>query len=371
MRYRIPVGKIAEVVAKGRESWASLAEELVVHVWVDPDVARWIPVALKGALVPQMAASQVEVRDLEAFVGGVSNANLAIVLCGGSDDLVRRAAASYAGQGIPCAVCAETSLDVPEMDVPDELVSYVSPVVGSHEDALLDALASWMLDCAPDPVSVAANFEFCRSMETERLIQRCAMTNAAVGTVDVLHGADLPIMLVNQSKLAFDLAASHGEGMSASRVAEVAAVVAAGLVYRAVSRGVSSRVPGLAFAVRGAVGYAGSVATGRALALRFGERDEALEQALSVLGERVSRGVSAVTQAARAASEGPRSLQGFLGQAADDRVPGVRRHFAANACDEPEYDVPEPEGAPADAQDASDPDFGYIVLEPGVDGGVA
>lgn len=272
MRVRIPVSKVVEVADKAREAAGSIDEALYVSVLVGPEVPRWMAMTVKEALVPQMGASTVDVQDLRSFRGAVAEADLAILLAGGSEDLAVQALTSYARAGVPCAVCVETSLDAPEVELPEGLGSYVRLVAGSSDEALLDALCQWMLDEARDPVAVAANFVFCRAAETDRLIQRCALSNAAVGTVDLIHGADLPIMVANQAKLVFDLAAAHGEGASLSRLAELAAVTGAGFAYRGLARTLTARVRPLAFAVRGLVGYAGSLITGSALAARFGEQ---------------------------------------------------------------------------------------------------
>ncbi|MGN0287540.1 MAG: hypothetical protein ACI4B6_07725 [Atopobiaceae bacterium] len=373
MRFRIPVGRVAEVMAKGREAWASLGAPLVVHVWVDAQVPRWLAQAVKGALVPQMGASEVVVRDLEDLPLAVdaSGAQMAMVLAGGSDRLVRSAIVEYATRAVPVAVCAQTSLDVPDAGLGPDEAALVRPVIGSQAVQLLDGLCAWMLDVSGDPVSVAANFTFCREAETERLIQRCALSNAAVGTVDVLHGADLPIMLANQSKLAFDIAAAHGEGMSASRVAELAAVVCAGLAYRAVSRAITSRVPGLGFVVRGAVGYAGSVATGRALALRFGEDPLGVGETLrSLVGADPADGTAVAPQTASdQAATARRPWAGLLEhaqQVAQGAAQAARdveaRREAAQARDADDIDVVDV--VPDDDRD-DDSDDGYIVLTPG------
>lgn len=377
MRFRIPVGRVAEVMAKGREAWASLGAPLVVHVWVDAQVPRWLAQAVKGALVPQMGASEVVVRDLEDLqaTADASAAQMAIVLAGGSDQLVRSAMVEYATRAVPVAVCAQTSLDVPDASLGPDEAALVRPVIGSQADQLLDGLCAWMLDVSADPVSVAANFVFCREAQTERLIQRCALSNAAVGMVDVLHGADLPIMLANQSKLAFDIAAAHGEGMSASRVAELAAVVCAGLAYRAVSRAITSHVPGLGFVVRGAVGYAGSVATGRALALRFGEDPLGVGESIrSLAGAAPADVQSAAAQAQAASDEGATARRPWAGllehaqQVAQGAAQAAReveaRRGAAQAHDVDGVDVVDV--VPDDGADADDePDDGYIVLTPG------
>lgn len=283
MARHIPIDRILEVANKAREAANSASEGLRVCVLVDERTPRWLAETVRDALVPQMGATTVDVRGLVGFGSPLEGTDLAIVLSGGSEGPVAAGLKAYAA-GVPCAVCAETSLEIPEGVLDDALASSVQEVVGSEPDSLLEKLCAWMLDAA-DPVAVAANFEFCRATETERLIQRCAIGNAAVGTVNILHGADLPIMAANQAKLALDLAAVHGEGFGPMRVAEVAAVAGAGVAYRGVARMLCERMGPLSFLVRGAVGYAGSLATGTALAARFGEMPGVASYVLGLLEE--------------------------------------------------------------------------------------
>lgn len=331
MARRIPIDRVLEVVNKAREAASSVNDGLLVCVLVDDRVPRWLAEAVRDALVPQMGTTTVDVRAVSGFGRPLEGANMAIVLAGGSDRAVAAALDAYTAAGVPCAVCAETSLEVPEGMPAETPSTTVREVVGSEPDALLEKLCAWMLDVA-DPVAVAANFAFCRPTETERLIQRCALSNAVVGTIDILHGADLPIMLANQAKLALDLAAAHGEAFGPSRVAEFAAVSVAGLVYRGVARALCEQVKPLSFAIRGAVGYTGSLVTGSLLAARFGETPGVVASALELLEQAVG------------------GLGGDSGLA--EQGPG-------NAVPRAALDVP------SNDDSVSSGDDGYIVLEAG------
>ena len=70
-----------------------------------------------------------------------------------------------------------------------------------------------------------------------------------------------------------DLAGAYGHGPSADRLADVAAVIFAGLASRAVARRVSRVLPGLGWLARGAVAYAGTAAIGWALVCRHEAQD--------------------------------------------------------------------------------------------------
>lgn len=111
------------------------------------------------------------------------------------------------------------------------------------------------------------------------------MENAAVGAVTLIPGSDMAIMTANQAKLALDIAVAYGRGLDPSRALELAGVVGAGFGYRALARAVSRLAPGLGWAFKGAMGYVGTVATARALQVRFDFEDGSLRPH----GEEISR----------------------------------------------------------------------------------
>ena len=76
-------------------------------------------------------------------------------------------------------------------------------------------------------------------------------------------------MCASQAKLALDIAACYGNGVELSRVLEVVGVFGAGLAYRGVARAAAGLVPGLGFLLKAAMGYAGTVATAKAVQARF------------------------------------------------------------------------------------------------------
>ena len=257
------VGRVLELVQKGRESASSAERPLHFQIVVDPKVPRWIAQTVKGAFVPEQGGATVDVSGLVGAVRVAPGVDAALVLAGGSDDLVAAAAGSYLGSGVNVALVAESALDTPDVNATEEARQLLSLVCASEKGALVDALAEWLLNVSPDPVAAAANFAFCRQLEVDRLINRCALENAGVGAVDLIHGADLPIMTGNQIKLAFDIAAAHGKGLSADRAVDAAIMALAGLVFRASARGILGHVPALKFVVRGAIGYGGTVVSGR------------------------------------------------------------------------------------------------------------
>lgn len=265
MAGRVPIGKIMDVIAGGRDSAEKVGQAVLMDVRVDSLSPRWAVLAVKEDLEPRQPGAQVDVRRLGAHRLGGEPAAVAVVLAGGSERLVEGTVREYLGQGVPVAVIAESSLDVPELALPEEQEALYTLIAASERAALDDSLAEWLLSATDEHVTMAANFPFCREKEVDRLVQRCALENAAVGAVDLIHGADLPVMCANQLKLLFDMAAAHGRGLSAERIPEAALVVGLSFAYRAMSRSVRRLVPLPKFVTRAALGYAGTVATSKAV----------------------------------------------------------------------------------------------------------
>lgn len=269
---KVTTGRVLDVLSSGRSALLGRDESVVVRVHVDEDCPRDLVLAVKGALVPERPCAVVRVGPL-AEPSEPSSADVAIVLLGTGS--AERVVASYAGSGVPVALVVEGALDAPHLDLTDQAAALVSLIAASSPSALLDKLASWLASATDKCIALAANFPFCRRAVTDLLVARCAAQNAAVGAVHLIPGSDLPVMTVNQAKLALDIAAAHNEGLDASRVAELASVVGAGLAYRAVARTLLGLVPGLGAVLRAGVGYAGTIATGNALRLRFEQLGQA------------------------------------------------------------------------------------------------
>lgn len=263
---KVTAGRLWEVLSSGRASLKGRDERVLLRVHVDTTCARELVLAVKGALVAERAGGVVEVRGISLDDGG-ERPDAVIVLAGSGEvaDLVSR----YAGAGVPVALVVEGALDAPRLSLTEQAAALVTLVAASSAGALVDKLASWLAGESDKAIALAANFPFCRGAVVDALVRRCAAQNAAVGAVHLIPGSDLPVMTVNQAKLALDVAAAYGEGVDASRAAELAGVVGAGLAYRALARTLLGLVPGIGGLVRAGVGYAGTLATGEALRARF------------------------------------------------------------------------------------------------------
>ena len=117
-------------------------------------------------------------------------------------------------------------------------------------------------------VPLGRGYPLLRGAACEEIVRKNARQNAVVGALPI-PGADMPAITANQARMVLNIAAVYGEELTMERARELLGVLAAGLGLRAVSRQVLKLIPVAGWAASGAVGYAGTIAMGRAAILYF------------------------------------------------------------------------------------------------------
>ena len=126
-------------------------------------------------------------------------------------------------------------------------------------------LGGWVVDTYKDKrLAFALAFAFVRKPLAQEFVNATSLQNLGIGAVVILPGADMPLMTANQAKMLLQIAAAYGQEMGMARAKELAGVVAGAFALRAAARQVAGAVPGLGWAVKGGIGYAGTQAMGRA-----------------------------------------------------------------------------------------------------------
>lgn len=141
------------------------------------------------------------------------------------------------------------------------------PIVldGESADQLRERMGAWIIAaCRDKRLAFALAFTFVRRPLSLEAVGATAVQNAGVGLVLILPGADMPVMTLNQAKMLLQIAAAYGQPMSLARVKELACVVGGAFACRTVARQLVGVVPALGWAVKAAIGYAGTEAMGRA-----------------------------------------------------------------------------------------------------------
>ena len=115
-----------------------------------------------------------------------------------------------------------------------------------------------------DGIALAQRLPALRRPVADHLVLSAARQNGVIGVVVIIPGADMPAMTVNQIRMVLRIAAAYGEELGFDRAFEILSVVGTGLVFRTLARQALDFVPGFGWAVKGAVGFSGTVALGSA-----------------------------------------------------------------------------------------------------------
>jgi uncharacterized protein (DUF697 family) len=168
---------------------------------------------------------------------------------------------------VVCVLASEDPDGAP--DVPYVLATdiVVAPRGRALPVAIVEQVASRLDEKA---YALAGKLPAIRRLVCERIVDQFARQNAILGAAVFIPGADLPVMTLNQIRMVLRLAAAYGEEVDRERAAEILAVVGAGIGFRAVARQVLGVVPLAGWALKGAIGYAGTKALGEA-AIRYFE----------------------------------------------------------------------------------------------------
>ena len=270
MASKIPYNKVLDVLKAGREAGRSAEETVSVIILLGEDADIDQIDTLRGAFLAEKVGGLVSVRPLSDPTAPDAPYDIAFILPGTQTADLMRAVVQLGGRGIPVAIIVRSaveSYDFSHLGFQDWEPEVIAATDG---ETLLTRLAEWIIRARPDKArAFSANFAFIRPVQVRALITACAIQNATVGAINLIPGSDLPIMTANQAKLALDIAASYGKGLSAGRIPEVAGVVGAGFAYRALARTLLGLIPGVGWVLRAGLGFAGTVATGNAIKARF------------------------------------------------------------------------------------------------------
>jgi uncharacterized protein (DUF697 family) len=235
------------------------------------------PLAVGGALAEQLVKELVKGGDARAArVGGPEGAaayvHVLAAAPGEEDEQVLKRA--HRARAPIVALAREHYPDVPYVLATDVIV--IPPGHGFPIEALAHVLAARL---GEQGTALAARLPVLRPAVCEWLIASFARKNGIVGAAVFVPGADLPVLTVNQMRLVLRIAAAHGVEISNERLPELVAVVGGGLGLRALARELVDLVPGVGWAVKGAIAYAGTRALGEAAVRYFASRGETEEAA--------------------------------------------------------------------------------------------
>ncbi len=117
-------------------------------------------------------------------------------------------------------------------------------------------------------ISLGRGYPVFRRAVCKEIIRKIARQNGVIGLLPI-PGADMPAITANQGRMVLNIAATYGEEISLDRARELLGVLAAGFGLRALARQILKLVPLAGWIASGAIGYAGTLAMGRAAVLYF------------------------------------------------------------------------------------------------------
>jgi uncharacterized protein (DUF697 family) len=117
--------------------------------------------------------------------------------------------------------------------------------------------------------ALAVRLPAVRRAYCDHVVLANASQNAVIGGVVIVPGADMPAMTANQIRMVLKIAGAYGEDIGLDRALEILSVVGTAFVFRTLARQALDFVPGFGWALKGAVGFTGTVALGEAAIAYF------------------------------------------------------------------------------------------------------
>lgn len=155
------------------------------------------------------------------------------------------------------------------VDVPYVLATDVVAVAPGQElplDTIAERIAGRFGDTS---YKLAARVPMLRRSICDRIVRSFSRQNGVLAVAVFIPGADFPVLTLNQIRMVLRIAAAHGEEIDGERAFELLPVVGAGLGFRALAHNLVGFVPGLGWAVQGAVALTGTRAIGEAAIAYF------------------------------------------------------------------------------------------------------
>jgi uncharacterized protein (DUF697 family) len=261
----LPVN-IRDIMSSGSRIREEREKPVRLAVWVERDAPESLVNAVRGALLPQTANAKLRIDVVQPGVQLPLDplADAVIGLVGGGK-VIGGALASARDANIPAVAVVWTEASAEEWGHALGHPTRDVLVDGDPEHLVDKELGEWLAEnLSGKRLALANNFSFMRRAVAVESVQATSMQNAAIGAAPWLPGADMPLMTANQMKMVLQIAAAYGQALSGKRVRELAAVLGGAFALRAAARTIVGFIPGFGWALRGGIGYSGTLAMGYA-----------------------------------------------------------------------------------------------------------
>ncbi|MCX8006784.1 MAG: hypothetical protein N3B11_01525 [Coriobacteriia bacterium] len=280
--------QVTDLVRSGAELDSERSRDVLLQVVVEIDAPQALVDRLREQLRPTTGKARLAISVAGAGEPLVleQKADALVVAAGGLTEDVRRLLKEARERLLPAVVLAVVPGS--ERAVVVETAGHPAADVLTDVDVrrlVDDRLAGWLAEEIPSKrLALARNLPFMRGAVAEAAVRATAWQNAAIGTMGFIPGADMPVMTANQIKMLLQIAAAYGEPLGPERIKELLAVVGGGFVFRAIARQVVGIVPIVGWAVKGAIGYSGTLAMGKAAIAYFENGADLATVARAVVG---------------------------------------------------------------------------------------
>lgn len=296
---RLPVDVMDLVKSSGQIN-AEREKPVRIALFVEIDTPEVLVDAAQNAFRAYSSNAYLHVEVVEPGTTLVvdPSADAVVGLVGSGSSALAESLAAARERAIP-AVALSLSDDA--MAIADRLGHpYRDTLVDLDEIRLVELeLGDWLTEHVPTKrLALAHNYAFMRRAVAVEHVKNTAMQNGIIGVVAIIPGTDMPIMTANQAKMLLQIAAAYGEQLGSQRAKELFAVVGGGFALRTVARQAVAFIPGFGWAVKGAIGYTGSLAMGYA-AIKYFERGSDLgdlEDRLKAYGRTIGARLSKMTR---------------------------------------------------------------------------
>ncbi|MCL2654651.1 MAG: hypothetical protein FWD65_03010 [Coriobacteriia bacterium] len=261
--------KITDLYKLSKRFGAAQQKKLRLTIYIDPRCPDKLVEDVCELLRPATGRTQVFVRVLSGQ-RGTDAAQLAlgeksavrVLLCAHSADLAGLAP-------FPPQTCVVTSDELRSCGAQAlglSILDVISPLSGDIEAQL----AVWLsVALASRRLTVAGDFPFTRAEISRDICSATARQNAVIALVPFTRGADMPVLVANQTKMLFQLALVRGLKLTPRRIPELLATGAVALAGRGLAQRTAPRIAPLRWLARGAVAYGLTMALGQGAGLYY------------------------------------------------------------------------------------------------------
>jgi uncharacterized protein (DUF697 family) len=264
---------VPDLLRSSSQITAEREKPLRIVIVVDPDAPDELIDSVRDRFKPNTSnvRMQIEVAEPGVRIAIRDTSDVVIAVIGTGRSGIASTLAEARERAIPALAVgvAESVADISEYAAHP----YADTVAAPEADRAVDIeVASWLVERLPAKrLALAHNFAFMRRAVADEAVKATALQNALIGAVVIIPGADMPLMTANQGKMILQVAAAYGQNLGADRIKELGAVVGGGFALRAIARQLLVFVPGFGWAIKGAIGYGGTIAMGRAAISYFEE----------------------------------------------------------------------------------------------------